>query len=68
MLRDRGRSGTKGNNRQPAAEPASGTTEDTALRSLTREERARLSIDAWEPSLLRKLLQAEGRLPPRRKS
>ncbi|HEY8519750.1 MAG TPA: hypothetical protein VIN61_06700 [Gammaproteobacteria bacterium] len=38
-------------------------TEDTALRALTREDRAKLEIDAWEPSLLRHMLQAQGRLP-----
>ncbi|HEX6996507.1 MAG TPA: hypothetical protein VF322_00075 [Gammaproteobacteria bacterium] len=37
--------------------------EDTALRALTREDRAKLDIDAWEPSLLRHMLNAQGRLP-----
>jgi hypothetical protein len=36
--------------------------EDTALRSLTREDRKHLSMDSWEPSLLRKLLSAQNRL------
>jgi len=40
--------------------------EDTALRSLDAEERASLSMDAWEPSLLRKLLKAQHRLRSRR--
>lgn len=37
-------------------------TEDTAMRSLSKEERARLSMDAWEPSLLRHLLRAQDKL------
>jgi hypothetical protein len=37
--------------------------EDTALKSLSRTERARLDIDAWEPSLLRALLEAQNKLP-----
>lgn len=37
-------------------------TEDTALRSLDALERAKLSMDAWEPSLLRKLLKAQHKL------
>lgn len=37
-------------------------SDDTVGRRLTREERARLAMDAWEPSLLRELLKAEGRL------
>ena len=36
--------------------------EDTAIRSLSREERKRISMDAWEPSLLRRLLSAQNRL------
>lgn len=40
--------------------------EDTALSELTPEDRERLAIDAWEPTLLRKLLEAEERLPPTR--
>lgn len=35
---------------------------DTLRRALSDEERARLAIDAWEPSLLRCLLSAWGRL------
>lgn len=38
------------------------TDDDTLRRRLSREERARLAIDSWEPSLLRYLLYAEGRL------
>lgn len=40
--------------------------EDTVVRSLSKEERARLAMDAWEPSLLRKLLRAEAKLRQRR--
>jgi len=36
--------------------------EDTAMRSLSKDERKRLSIDAWEPSLLRHMLEAEDKL------
>lgn len=39
--------------------------EDTALRSLDALERAKLSMDAWEPSLLRKLLKAQDKLRPK---
>ncbi len=48
-----------------ANEPRAGTapTDDTAVRALTRAERARLGMDSWEPSLLRELLQAQNRLP-----
>lgn len=31
--------------------------EDSVLRRLTREERMRLNMDSWEPSLLRRLLK-----------
>jgi hypothetical protein len=37
-------------------------SDDAALRNRTPEERARLSIDAWEPSLLRNLLKAQNKL------
>ena len=40
--------------------------EDTALWSLTPEDREQLVMDAWEPSLLRKLLSAQDRLKRRR--
>lgn len=39
--------------------------EDTALLSLTPEDRNKLEMDAWEPSLLRKLLSAQDRLKRR---
>lgn len=40
--------------------------EDSAIRSLSRDEIKRLSIDAWEPSLLRHLLEAQNKLRRRR--
>ena len=39
--------------------------EDTALLSLTAEDRDQLVMDSWEPSLLRKLLSAQNRLKRR---
>ena len=36
--------------------------EDTAMRSLSKDEIKRLSIDAWEPSLLRHMLEAQKKL------
>jgi len=36
--------------------------EDTAIRSLSKDEIKRLSIDAWEPSLLRHMLEAQRKL------
>jgi len=39
--------------------------EDTAVRSLSKADRKKLSMDAWEPSLLRKLLSAQNRLKQR---
>ncbi len=47
------------------AEPAPQATtdaDDTALTSLSHSERAALDIDAWEPSLLRALLEAQNKL------
>lgn len=41
--------------------------DDTALRVLTDQERAALAMDSWEPSLLRAMLQAENRLPPKKR-
>lgn len=37
--------------------PAAPIKEDTVLKSLSRAERAKLAMDAWEPSLLRQLLR-----------
>jgi len=55
--------------REPAKRPGreSRDSEDTALRSLSAEDRSKLSMDAWEPSLLRKLLKAQNRLRSRGK-
>lgn len=39
--------------------------EDTALLSLTAEDRDQLVMDSWEPSLLRELLSAQNRLKRR---
>jgi hypothetical protein len=39
--------------------------EDTAMRSLSKDEIKRMSIDAWEPSLLRNMLEAEDKLRQR---
>ena len=36
--------------------------EDTAIRSLSKDEIKRMSIDAWEPSLLRHMLEAQDKL------
>jgi hypothetical protein len=36
--------------------------EDTAVHSLSKADRKKLAMDAWEPSLLRKLLTAQNRL------
>jgi len=36
--------------------------EDTALTSLSPEDRSRLVMDSWEPSLLRELLTAQNKL------
>lgn len=39
--------------------------EDSAIRSLSRDEIKRLAIDAWEPSLLRHMLEAQKKLERR---
>jgi len=41
--------------------------DDAVLSGLTAEDRDRLAMDAWEPSLLRRLLEAHGRMPRGRK-
>jgi hypothetical protein len=46
---------------QPKPKPEE-PVDDTALRSLSKTDRKKLSMDAWEPSLLRKLLSAQNRL------
>ncbi len=42
--------------------PTPARYDDTALLSLSKTERKQLAMDAWEPSLLRKLLSAQNRL------
>ena len=54
---------TKGIRPKPRPKPSS---EDTAMRSLSRVDRKKLEMDAWEPSLLRMLLSAQNRLKPRK--
>lgn len=51
---------------QRQAERENGSIDDTALRSMSKEDRAHLCMDAWEPSLLRKLLHAQNKLRRRR--
>ena len=36
------------------------------MMSLSPEDRSKLNMDAWEPSLLRKLLSAQNKLKRRR--
>jgi len=50
---------------EAGAGPDAERQEDSALLSLTAEDRERLVMDSWEPSLLRKLLSAENRLKHR---
>jgi hypothetical protein len=50
----------------PPAELRAPAADDTALMSLSRADRKRLAMDAWEPSLLRKLLTAQNRLKQRK--
>jgi hypothetical protein len=40
--------------------------DDTALLHLSKADRNKLGMDAWEPSLLRKLLAAQNRLRTRK--
>lgn len=42
--------------------PKQTCVEDSAVRRLSDDEQRRLTMDAWEPSLLRKLLSAQNRL------
>ena len=51
---------------QTAGNRAQTRPEDTAMLSLSPEDRSKLNMDAWEPSLLRKLLSAQNRLKHRR--
>jgi hypothetical protein len=52
----------------PARRAARAPQEDTAVRSLSKEDRAKLGMDAWEPSLLRQLLAAHNKLTDENKS
>jgi hypothetical protein len=47
-------------------EPEPDRIEDTAMKCLSKADRRKLVMDAWEPSLLRKLLAAQNRLKSRR--
>lgn len=61
--------GDERNGKAAAASKAGGNDErieDSAIRSLSKDEIKRLSIDAWEPSLLRHLLEAQNKLRRRR--
>lgn len=42
------------------------TPDDTAIRALNEQDRSKLDIDSWEPSLLRHMLKAVGKLPTKR--
>jgi len=52
----------KRNETEPTAPPVEPGVDDTATRSLSPVDRKKLVMDAWEPSLLRKLLKAQNRL------
>jgi len=43
--------------RLPNREPACPEAEDTVMRRLTPKDKDRMGVDAWEPSLLRKMLR-----------
>jgi hypothetical protein len=51
--------------RRRASRHRSEPVDDTAIRSLSKEEIKRMSIDSWEPSLLRNMLEAVNKLRPR---
>jgi hypothetical protein len=53
MRYDNDRHGARGPERDGAR------PEDSVLKRLSREERMRLAIDSWEPSLLRRLLNTK---------
>lgn len=55
--RPSGRDARTGTEQQPEQ-----ALEDTATRCLSKDERRRLSMDAWEPSLLRNMLKAQDKL------
>ncbi len=46
--------------------PAPAPLDDTAMRALNQEDRSKLDIDSWEPSLLRHMLAAQDKLPKKR--
>ena len=58
--------GERSTNSPKRADAAS--VEDTALKSLSQQDRDKLAMDAWEPSLLRKLLEAQNKLPGKSRS
>lgn len=45
--------------------PKQSEEDDSALFRLSKADRKKLNMDAWEPSLLRKLLAAQNRLRTR---
>jgi hypothetical protein len=47
---------------QPSRSPRRDRIEDSAIARLSKEERAKLAMDSWEPSLLRQLLTAHNKL------
>jgi len=51
---------------KPKPKPKPGEIEDTALLCLSKADRKKLGMDAWEPSLLRQLLAAQNRLRKRK--
>jgi len=58
----RKRTGERQGGTRPPSKRRAESTDDSAIRYLSKEEIRRLSIDAWEPSLLRNLLEAENKL------
>lgn len=44
---------------------SSQSADDSAIRRLSADELSRLSMDSWEPSLLKRLLHAECKLRSR---
>ncbi len=44
--------------RDATASSGKSPDDDTLIRGLSHEDRARLAIDAWEPSLLKHMLRA----------
>ena len=52
----------------PDKRPTAPSVDDTAHRSLSKTDRAKLAMDAWEPSLLRQLLKPPKASPKRHRS